>query len=233
LLNGYFSAPKIAGNQLPKPYCMSEIIKTSLILADDHPLYMKGLTAVLQRDFLILGAAGNGKELLDLLQTMQPNAILIDLQMPLMDGVCASKLICRHYPYIKIIILSGYYDSEIAGELKRTGVMGYLTKDINKDRLVFQIKQVLNGHLAFCDPQNNLQANPNAYIPCVWAESKKLSCRELQVVSLIKTGLTSNEIASKLFISVNTVEAHRKNIFKKLEVRNIQGLLEIAHKFSV
>jgi two-component system nitrate/nitrite response regulator NarL len=212
---------------------MDKLKKSTLILADDHPLFMKGLITALQEEFLILAVAANGKELLDILKTHQPEAILLDLQMPYMDGLCAAKQIAIHYPQIKLIILSAFYENEIEDQLKMAGVKGYLTKDIERDFLICQIKLVLADEIVFCEPKEEVHFNilfpSNNYS----INQYKLSARELEIMSFIRKGLTSNEIAKTLFISINTVEAHRKHIFKKLKLKNIQGLVEFAYKYSL
>jgi DNA-binding NarL/FixJ family response regulator len=211
---------------------MDEIAKATLIIADDHPLFIKGLIAVLQREFLILGVAEDGKELIDLLKIHQPKVILLDLQMPNMDGLSAAKQINVHSPQIKIIILSAFYDKELESQLKVAGVKGYLTKDIESDFLICQINIVLKGGIVFCESQE--KCNLDIFIPTNnLARRYELSSRELEIVSLIRKGLTSNEIAKALFISVNTVEAHRKHIFKKLKLKNIQGLVKFAYEHSL
>ena len=106
---------------------MDGLTKATLILADDHPLFMKGLLTALQEEFLILGIAINGKELLDLLKDQQPKVVLSDLQMPYIDGLSAAKQIAIHYPHIKVIILSAFYDLEMEKKLRQVGVKGYLT----------------------------------------------------------------------------------------------------------
>jgi len=144
---------------------MNGLTQATLILADDHPLFLKGLTEVLKTEFLILGLAANGEELLDLLKELQ--------------------------------------------------------------------LKVLAGEIVFCEPKKEAQFHINRLPYHHLTDQYKLSVRELEIISLIKKGLTSNEIANDLFISINTVEAHRKHIFKKLQLKNIQGLLEFAHKYSL
>lgn len=208
---------------------MNSSLKPSLILADDHPLYLKGLEAVLQKQFKILGTATHGGDLVELLEIQKPDAIVLDLQMPVIDGVEAAKRIVIKYPQIKLIILSASYDERIANDLTRIGVKGYLTKDRPVDYLIYQIKSVLADGNAFCKPDARPLAAINTSLQAHFTSDRKLSARELEIIALIKTGLTSSEIANKLFISVNTVEVHRKHIFKKLGLRNVQGLLEYVH----
>jgi DNA-binding NarL/FixJ family response regulator len=211
---------------------MDGLTKATLILADDHPLFMKGLLTALQDEFLILGIAINGKELLDLLKDQQPQVVLSDLQMPYLDGFSAAKQIAIHYPHIKVIILSAFYDLEMENKLRQIGVKGYLTKDVDSGFLICQIKQVLEGKIVFCEPKEYgrfcITPSSNNFL-----SQYKLSSRELEIISLVRKGLTSDEIATRLFISINTVEAHRKHIYKKLNLKNIQGVVEFAYKYSL
>ena len=211
---------------------MYELHKATLILADDHPLFIKGLIAVLQNDFSIIGTAADGVQLLELLQTQLPDLILIDLQMPHMDGLSAARQIATDYPKIKLIILSGFCDDELMTSIKQAGVKGYLTKDFDSRFLIEQIKHVLAGGNAFDESNEELHFN-KSFSDCCDIAQYKLSTRELEIVSLIRQGSTSCEIAEVLFISVNTVEVHRKHIFKKLNLKNIQGLVEFACKYHI
>jgi DNA-binding NarL/FixJ family response regulator len=212
---------------------MNGSTKATLILADDHPLFVKGLIAVLQKEFLIVAVARDGIELLDLLKLQQSDGILLDLQMPHLDGLSAAKQIATRYPQIKLIILSGFYENEIEDELKHVGVKGYLSKDIESSFLIYQINQVLAGKTIFYAPNKDGYFTLDRAPKINLTEQFKLSPREFEVISLIKKGLTSLEIGKNLFISVNTVEVHRKHIFKKLNLRNVQGLVEFAHKYSL
>lgn len=207
---------------------MDSNLKATLILADAYPLVRKGLKTALENDFLILGIARNSVELLDLLKKQQPEIVLDDLQMPFMDGLMLAKKINILYPQIRTIVLSASYDFEIETKLKMAGVKGYLTKDVETDFLIVKIKQVLAGQTAFCQSNAKVHFEVNRYTDDKSISQYGLSSRELEIISLIRKGLTSEEIAKQLFISVNTVEAHRKHIFKKLNLRNVQGLVEFA-----
>jgi DNA-binding NarL/FixJ family response regulator len=217
-----------------KPYqsFMNNQIKPTLVIADDHPLFLKGLIAALEHNFILLGIAVNGKDLLDLLSKEHPQIVISDLQMPIMDGLTAAKQIAFLYPPIKTIVLSAFYDVEIEKQLKEAGVKGYITKDVESEFLIYQISQVILGKTAFCEPKLHLQFHINHFSSHSISQHR-LSSRELEIISLVRKGLTSEEIGKKLFISINTVEAHRKHIFKKLNLKNIQGMLEFAHKYSL
>jgi len=212
---------------------MGGLTKITLMLADDHPLFLKGLISALQKDFSVIGNANNGKELLALLKINQPQAILLDLQMSVMDGLTTAKQITVLYPKIKLIMLSAFYENAIEDRLKQAGVKGYLTKDVESAFLIAQIKKVLAGETVFCEPQKEAHFNIALATYGHIIDQYKLSPRELEIISLIRKGLTSNEIAKTLFISVNTVEVHRKHVFKKLNLKNIQGLIEFAQKYAL
>jgi len=209
--------------------------KISLILADDHPLFLEGLISVLKREFLITGSTGNGKELQRLLESNKPDVVIICLNNAMVDGLSTCRQIAKYHPAVKSIILSFFYDEQIEQQLKTEGVKGYFTKDIQTDALIEAIKCVAGGGIAFSVPQDKLLSEARRIISNydAFVDHYKLSPRELKIISLIRDGLTSNEISGLLFISINTVESHRKNIFKKLNLKNIQGLVEFAYKHSL
>lgn len=204
----------------------------SLAIADDHPLFVEGLVSILKEDFVITGTAKDGYELLDLLKINLPDIVLIDLNMPRLDGLSACQKIAKDYPLVKSVILSFYYNIQIQQQLMQVGIRGYLTKGITGNTLIKQIKHIAAGGTIFHTPQI-----PSTHGSITFHDSfiqqYHLSPRELEIISLIRTGLTSNEISQTLFISINTVEAHRKHIFQKLQIKNLQGLVEFANHHSL
>jgi len=209
---------------------MPEQKKASLILADDHPLLLKGLTAALQNEFSITGVASDNNELLKLLNKNKPDLILTGLQT--VNGLNAVRHVLATYPAIKLIVLSPEHNAVLADELRRLGVKGYLKKDIEIELLLTQLRSILSGGVSFNKPKSKRADNLN-HPAGNGNPIPKLTRRELEIIVLIAAGFSSKQIAEKLYISLNTVEAHRKNIFKKLKIKNMQGIVEFAFKNSL
>lgn len=200
----------------------------SLALADDHPLVVSGLLTVLGSSFHIIGTGGNGLELLQLVHRKQPDIALIDLNMPVMDGREACKRISKTLPGIKCVVFSWNYNRAIAADLKQIGVRGYLTKDIDGSTLVNQLKRIALGEVIYEEevhmtiPYRSSGTSP--------ARDCNISERELEIIRLVRNGHTSREISNQLFISVSTVETHRKNIYKKLGLNCVPALIGYANE---
>jgi len=197
----------------------------SLVLADNHPLFLEGLISVLQHEFSIKGIARNGDSLFNLLETEVPDVAIIDLKMPCMDLINIANQISIQFPSLKIILFSYKHDDLALEQFKLAGIKGYVTKDVSGPDLIEKIHKVANGETTFNIPNTTLNLpiknNHKLY---------NLSDRELEIITLICKGSTSRKIADSLYISENTVEAHRKRIFKKINVTNLQGVIEFANR---
>lgn len=195
----------------------------SIIIADDHLLFIEGIKALLEheKEYNVIGVANNGLQLLSLLDTVEPDAILLDINMPLLNGLDAMPLISEKCPEVKIIILSTYSESHFIQKAKTNGAQGYLLKDCNKDELVEVLKLVYNGEYALPELSQN-----KPFINDSFSKITHLTKRELEIVQLIKCDYTNKQIADKLFLSLYTVETHRKNIMKKLGLTKPQALIK-------
>lgn len=204
----------------------------TLAIADDHPLVVNGLKAMLQKDqdISIRFAAANGAELLEHLAVMQPDVLLLDIQMPDMNGIDLCKIIHKSYPEIRIIALTNFEQSSYVKQMMRNGASGYLLKNVDVKTLRQAIDSVM-GNKTFVqeDVKNNLLGE--------MLLGKKqtshgivLTKREVEILSLVARELTNQEIADKLFISIRTVETHRINLTQKLGVHNTAGLVKEAYK---
>lgn len=205
--------------------------KLSIVFADDHPVFLEGLVSILKDEFNVLATAKDGLELLECLKIHQPNVVLADLRMPNLDGLSAAIQIKSLYPKIEVVIISFSYEQNFEEKLIQAGVSGYWDKNIPLALVIKYIYKINDGERIFHKPG----AVPIVYRIATENGIKecKLSGRELEVIALIRKGKTSIQIGDKLFISENTVEGHRKNIFKKLEVKNLQALIEFANLHSI
>ena len=206
---------------------------TKVILVEDHELVRKGIVSILNMDdsIEILGEFDRPRFAFDALKDgLGPDLIIMDISMPEMNGLEASKILEKDYPDIKVIILSMHKEEEYVLESLSYNVCGYVVKDSVADEILVAIEKVVNGGKFFSKVVVDTALNS-------YKDSKKeqktkqaiqLTERELEVLNLISDGLKSQEIADKLFISERTVEAHRGNIMKKLQAKNMAELIKKA-----
>ena len=201
--------------------------KIRIMLADDHPLFIEGLSMMLRRepDFELCGIANNGREVLEMLPTTKPDLILLDINMPKMNGLETIKYIRQSYPSVKIVLLSGYFDEAIIKEAKIKGANGYLLKSSQRDELIHTIKMVYSGAL-FATPQHDQPAPGEFLVNDKFLAQFNLTKRERELIQLIKNGMTNQDIAQNLHLSVYTVETHRKNIMQKLKLNSPGALMK-------
>ena len=211
--------------------------KIKIHLADDHQVLVDGIQFLLHTvsDFEIVGFSLNGKNLYNEVTSNQAQILILDLNMPEKDGVDVLKEFTQKGSSCKIIVLSSYDDLKIIKEVMKLGANGYLTKNCDGDNIIEAIYAVLNGEDYFCKAVRqkifNLVANGNQKVNKeVHLTNSVLTEREIEVITLISLEYTGKEISNKLFISTNTVETHRKNIIKKIKVKNTIGLVKYALK---
>lgn len=206
---------------------ISENEKIRIMLADDHPLFIEGLSMMLRRepDFELCGVANNGREVLEMLPTTKPDLILLDINMPKMNGLETIKYIKQSFPTVKIVMLSGYFDDAIIKEAKLKGANGYLLKSSQQDELIQTIKMVNSGS-AFSTPHHEEPAPGEFLVNDKFLAQFNLTKREREIIQHIKTGMTNQEMAQNLHLSVYTVETHRKNIMQKLKLNSPGALMK-------
>lgn len=207
-----------------------------VLLADDHAMVIKGLRFFLstQSDIDIIGEAHNGKEAVELAGTLQPDVILMDVQMPDMDGVEATVAIKEKHPEIKIIILTSFVDQETVLPALKAGANGYQLKDIEPDELAETIRAVQHGEKRL-HPQatNQLLTHLTDGSPDEKAGFQELTPREKDVLREITNGRGNKEIADALFITEKTVKTHVSNILSKLGLhdRTQAAILAMKNKW--
>lgn len=202
-----------------------------IFIADDHQLLIDGIKATLSSvtDFEIVGVADNGLHVIRELETgLQVDVILMDINMPKMDGLDCTKIVSKRFPDIKIIALSQYDEKRFVKMMVKHGAMGYLLKDSDKDTLVEAIRTVYSGTKYFCKRLSVSLVNQELKLEDTKSLFPKLTERELEIMNLICEEYSSQEIADKLFISFHTVESHRANLMNKAGVKNTAGLVRWA-----
>lgn len=206
-------------------------MNTKIIIADDHLLFADGVEQILNSipDFEVTGKVANGKLLMQLLNRVTPDLILLDINMPFMNGLEASKIIRQRMPDVKIVFLSMYFDAKTILAAKEDGVRGFLLKDITAPVLKEKIISIANGNLSFD------QAVPQepAWQEDQFARELKLSAREIEIIRLIKSGMLNKQISTELKLSTYTIETHRKNIYRKLNLRGVVELIQFANEHQI
>lgn len=213
------------------PQTMDKIIK--IAIADDEQLFRTGMKFLLERidEFEVVFEAGEGAELIESLKKSReiPDIILMDLKMPKLNGVEATKIIHKEYPSIKIIALTSYGGKSFIINMIDVGASSYLLKNTNPKEVVFTIKEVHNKGYYYNNKvmrmiHENLLSSSGKKIRSD-LDKKLLSKREIEVLELICNEYTTNEIADKLFISPRTVDGHRNNLLLKTGSKNVAGLV--------
>ncbi|RJO76900.1 DNA-binding response regulator [Nocardia panacis] len=210
--------------------------RITVVVADDQTIVREGLTTVLSLlpDIEVVGEAADGAAAVELVARHAPNVVLMDLRMPVLDGVAATAAIAAAHPETAVLVLTTYADDEsIAGAL-RAGARGYLTKDAGRREIATAIRAVAGGQATFAaEVGQRLVAALSAQPATPSAVEFGLSTRELDVLSLIAKGRNNSEIAKELFIGVSTVKSHVNSLFAKLQVRDRAQAITQAHRMGL
>jgi DNA-binding NarL/FixJ family response regulator len=205
--------------------------KISILLVDDHKLIRDSWSYILNSDprFQVIGTAGTADEAVEIAMGKTPNIVLMDLNMAPVNGFDITKLIRRHSPASNIIGVSMHTMPVYAKKMMQLGAMGYVTKNSSKEEMISAIMEVSNGRKYVCDEVKNILAEQQLENKSAHPDMNLLTQREIDIVQLIKEGLSSREIAEKLEISLKTVEVHRYNILKKLNLKNTAALVNFMN----
>lgn len=207
---------------------MSEI---KILIVDDHKIIRDGIKSMLQNetDYVVVDEASNGKEALQILENTEVDIVIMDINMPEMNGVECTTEITKNYPQIKVLALTMHDEELYLVKMMEAGAVGYILKDLGKDELLKALKEIVTGKRYF-SPEITISV-----IRELTAPSKKsslienpLTIRELEILELICQELTNLEIADQLSISIRTVDAHRRNLLEKTGSKNTAGLVKYA-----
>ncbi len=205
--------------------------KVSIMIADDHKLIRETWSFILNNDprFEVVAECGDSEEAVEVAKNKRPNIILMDINMTPISGFEATEKIRKVSPASKIIGVSMHSQPAYAKKMLQIGARGYVTKNSSKEEMIKAILEVQSGNKYICDEIKNniseLVLEENKDTPNVNA----LTEREIQIINLIKEGLSSKEIATNLNISLKTVEVHRHNILKKLKLKNSASLVNFIN----
>ncbi|HEX8504099.1 MAG TPA: response regulator transcription factor [Hymenobacter sp.] len=208
-----------------------------IFLVDDHPIVRDGIRSLLVREpgVEVVGTAGNGQELLDQLPGTPADLVLMDINMPVLDGYATTLRLREECPETRVLALSMLAEEHYVGRMLDAGARGYVLKSASKDEIMHGIRQVMEGRLFLCTEIGMTMLRKvldwNSVGAVVTAEPRKtdlLSRREREVLHLIAEGLTNAEIAEQLFTSKRTVETHRQNLLEKTHSKNTAALVKLA-----
>jgi DNA-binding NarL/FixJ family response regulator len=201
--------------------------KYKVIIADDHSLFRQGLKLILMEldDIDVIADVPNGKELVEIAGILEPDLVIMDINMPFLNGIEASKILARDYPEIKILVVSMYGDEQYYNSVIENGVKGFILKDADNSELKTAIRDILNGKTYFSQ-ELLLRLIRSKQTPA----NINLTSREQEILELICQGLGTAEISAKLFLSDRTIENHKANLFSKTGCKNSLSLVIFAIK---
>ena len=206
-----------------------------VLLADDHNIVRKGLRALLEKEtgIEIIYEAENGYEVLEYLSKELPNLIIMDLSMPRLNGIYTTEKIKIKYPSVKVLILSRHEAKEYVLSAIGVGADGYLVKKSAPEELITAIKAIVDGDMYLSPAVSKIILKRLSIKGKYFTKSGELTGRENEIFQLLAEGYETKEIAEMLFISVDTASSHRKNLMKKLNVKNIAELTKLAIKEGI
>lgn len=217
---------------------MSQLNESDLIrviLVDDHTIIRDGIKALLRdnTEITVVGEARNGKDLLEMLPKLETDIIMMDINMPEMDGFDTTAYLTDKYSHIKVLILSMLDHESYVAKALDAGACGYLLKNTGRDEMICALRIIANGgqFIGSSISLNLIKKIQNPSLKPVLLEEKQtrdLSQREIEILKLIADGLTNAEIADRIFTSKRTVETHRQNIIEKTKAKNTAALIKYA-----
>lgn len=207
-----------------------------LLIADDHQVLLDGFISIFDtiEDISVVGTAQNGREVLKFLENNSVDVILLDINMPVLNGVETCKKVTKLYPKVKVVALSMYDQQSYFKRMIQYGAKGYLLKNDGSEEIERAIRKVLDGGRYISSKMHSMLSSidylAGKKVSLMGAE---ISPRELEVLSLVAEGLTDQQVASRLFISRHTVNSHRKSLLLKLDAKNTADLVRLAMEKGV
>lgn len=211
-----------------------------VLLADDHTLIRSGIATLLQssKDIQVVGEAEDGEEAIRKTGELQPDVVVIDLSMPKLSGIEATKILKRKYPDTQVLVLTMHENEAYVFQILKSGASGYVLKSAGKEELSTAIRAVAKGEKFFSPRISQLMAE--GYVRRVDQKvggsqqpDVPLTRREREILALVVRGLTNQQIADQLYISPRTVDTHRTNIMQKLDIHDVANLVRYALEHGV
>ena len=207
--------------------------KIRILLVDDHKILRDGICSLLKEypDMEVVGEAADGKNALNLVKELSPDMVIMDISMPDLNGIEATRKILADYPHIKVMALSMHYDKHFVSEIFKAGASGYLLKDCAFEEMAHAIRMIIdnktyvNSQIASLVVESLMSDSPRSHNKHAFS---LLTEREKEVLQLIAEGKSTKQIASNLNVSTKTIESHRRQVMGKLNIRNIADLTKYA-----
>lgn len=206
-----------------------------IIIADDHSIFRDGLKLLLKKlkgnEVEVIAEADNGEDLIAKVEAFKPDVVLTDIQMPVMNGIEATKILAEKFPLLGIIALSTFNDEGMVVDMLYAGARGYLLKNTNKEELLEAILKVYDGDIYYTAEilahltSRNGKDEPETFID---RGVQRLNEKEIEVIRHICTGITSKEVAAKMNLSKRTIEGYRDSIMKKIDAKNAIDIMAFA-----
>lgn len=205
--------------------------KISILIADDHTLVRETWSFILNTDprFTVVAESGSGEEAVELAKKLRPQIVIMDINLPGMNGIEATQLIRKFSPGSKVLGVSLHTQPTYARKMMQKGAMGYVTKNSSREEMFKAIMEIQGGKKYICDEIKNILSEQVISGDDPQTGLNSLSQREIEIINYIKKGFSSKEIADALNISVKTVEVHRYNILKKLNLKNAAALVNFIN----
>jgi two-component system invasion response regulator UvrY len=205
--------------------------KISILIADDHTLVRETWSFILNTDprFSVVAESGSGEEAVEMAKKLRPNIVIMDINLPGMNGIEATQQIRKFSPGSRILGVSLHTQPTYARKMMQKGAMGYVTKNSSREEMFKAILEIQSGKKYICDEIKNILSEQVISGEDPQTGLNSLSQREIEIIAYIKKGFSSKEIADSLSISVKTVEVHRYNILKKLNLKNAAALVNFIN----
>jgi DNA-binding NarL/FixJ family response regulator len=206
--------------------------KIKLLIADDHQLFNDGMKMLLSlEDHLeVAGQVFNGRDIINSVARLQPDIILLDINLPIINGMDVAADLILNFPRLKIIMLSMYNDRKFVEDCQKLGVHGYILKNSGVEEVLTAIEKVMAGQKYY---EAKLILSPTLHAQDIFVKQFQLTKREIEIITLIGKSHTNEEIADKLFLSVATVKTHRNNINIKLNIKKPADLVKFAVEYGL
>ena len=205
--------------------------KIRILLTDDHTLFRQGIRTLLaaEPDMEVVGEAATGRQAVQLTRKLRPAVVVMDIAMPLLNGLEATRQIRKDFPDTRVLILSAHSDDAYVEQVARLGAAGFLLKQTSSHILATAIREVENGH-SFFTPSISRRAHNNSRAQGVSSKrnGNRLSSREVEVLQLIAEGKPNKQVAAELGVTFKTVDKHRQHLMSKLDIHDVAGLTRYA-----
>ena len=206
------------------------MMRKKVVLADDHQFLLDGIMTILKEmpSVEIVATAQNGFELMDVVARQKPELVILDLNMPGYDGLQCLKKIKNDFSEIKVLILTNYSQPELVEDVKKMGADGYLIKNSSAAELKAAVTSVLSGGKYYPSANELKSVADDSYFFDEFLKKYQLTKREVEIIRMVCREMSTKEIATQLYLSELTINTHRRNVFRKLEIKNVAGLMNFA-----